>query len=391
MSHTNENVIPPPADLRDSPSPSPSENEILPSYEELSAISSDLNSPRRSSAEQIKLYNGVEMKISISGNKTYRPGDTIHGSAILHNHNSEPLSIDGVLISLIGLQTVTNMRNPIKPITVNQKIIDMADTETFNETKNLTLRPNETLERPFAFVVPQYILDTYCPHQIADHLHIPPSFDGDEGRSVYGQKIVYKIRAEIDPVNLFVLEKVYICSDHTAFPKSSHSSTVDQLKLAEKYAEKEIETTSYKINLRNLGIRSINEQNDLIHHDLMTKNKSEFQDFMKLDSPTSEKLEFLVSNEVSSTIDMPRKSSSGLFNFSKQETDKVYIVIDGDSHLVGSKIDVKLFTFAEKPPAIEMLKFQPILYSVNYQSHILYQLSLMIHFCYLMVLVQKIF
>lgn len=185
---------------------------------------------------------------------------------------------------------------------------------------------------------------------------------------MYGQKIVYKIRAEIDPVNLFVLEKVYICSDHTAFPKSSHSSTVDQLKLAEKYAEKEIETTSYKINLRNLGIRSINEQNDLIHHDLMTKNKSEFQDFMKLDSPTSEKLEFLVSNEVSSTIDMPRKSSSGLFNFSKQETDKVYIVIDGDSHLVGSKIDVKLFTFAEKPPAIEMLKFQPILYSVNYQS-----------------------
>lgn len=134
--------------------------------------------------------------------REYQVGDNVTGYVILENRYSVPLPFDMFLVCLEGhVGTPARGKNKLPHTTRFLRMFDLdacwqptdyrmmrqmecgaideSDGCQYGFDDEKTLRPFIRYKKYFTFTLPKYTLDTACPHQVAPHLKLPPSFGVD--------------------------------------------------------------------------------------------------------------------------------------------------------------------------------------------------------------------
>lgn len=322
--------------------------ETLPSYELYNSLYN-----RDTIGEDRPSPDGFSMEIDINLKQIYKPGEIISGTVTMMNDSSLDIETDGLFVSLIGVQSITNVLNPISPIIIDSKIIEMHELSLLDK-----VIPMGVTQKEFNFVVPWYLLDNTCPHQIPDHLQIPSTFGKKNDYTTPGQKIRYGINAQLLPWKDFKFVEIGISSKDTPFEKMKHSSTMDQLKLVNKYIDEEIDVLNERLTLHKLGISNIRNQNEIIFDSKGSgKGENLFNEFKVIDLQNSETNcspnSFLSAFEV----------NKSMFN----QGTKMFVSMEANQAKLGSKVPIEIISYSKEPP-FNTVTFCPNLFAINYQS-----------------------
>lgn len=322
--------------------------ETLPSYELYNCL---YNSDPP--LDDTSLGSDFSMEIDTCLKQIYRPGEVISGTITMMNRTGHDIETDGLMVSFIGVQTITNIKNPISPIMIDSSIIDMHELSLLDK-----VIPRGVTKKEFAFMVPYYLLDSNCPHQIVDHLQIPSTFGKPNDYTTPGQRIRYGVKAQLLPWKDFQFVEIGISTRGISFQNMLHSSTADQIRLVTEYVDEEINVLNERLNLHKLGISSFNNQNEIIYASKQyKKDENSYNGFKIVD------LQDQISKE------SPNMSLS-CFEVNKSmfsQGSKILISVLAKSVTIGSKIPVDIIFYSKEPP-FKSFTFTPVLFVVNYQS-----------------------
>ncbi|GMM32461.1 hypothetical protein DAMA08_052060 [Martiniozyma asiatica (nom. inval.)] len=132
----------------------------------------------------------------------YKPGDFITGFVTFTNLLNDPIPFEMMLISLEG-----DMKSKVGGKIISHQILQSFDLSACYHSGEITLDSQNVLgpqqldsidgafvgftsrmsiesdmvhKKFFKFKLPKYALDTICPHQLSEHLHLPPTYGFDE-------------------------------------------------------------------------------------------------------------------------------------------------------------------------------------------------------------------
>ncbi|GMM32462.1 hypothetical protein DAMA08_052070 [Martiniozyma asiatica (nom. inval.)] len=141
----------------------------------------------------------------------YKPGDFVTGFVTFKNFMEEPAPFEMMLVSLEGLIKTKNgskiVSNQILQsydlsacyhtgsiFLASQNVLACGQTDSIDGSiigfrSNKSVESGITHKKFFKFRLPTYALDNTCPHELGEHLNLPPSYGYDNSATLIREKI----------------------------------------------------------------------------------------------------------------------------------------------------------------------------------------------------------